>query len=82
MKSPLPTTLAGWIVFYLFLITMLVLGAWILTGKDVPQMTGNVITGVIGGFLGFLTGQGVSYPKDPKVSTNTETTVTTPKDSE
>lgn len=82
MKSPLPTTLAGWIVFYLFLITMLVLGSWLWTGRDVPQMTGNILTGVITGFFGFVTGQGVSYPKNSEVKTDSTTTVTTPADGE
>ena len=63
MKSPLPTTLAGWIIFYLFLLAIAVLGSWVLTGKDIPQMTGNIMSGVIGGFLGFLTGQSVNPSK-------------------
>lgn len=56
----LPSTLAGWIVFYLFLITVAVLIAWVVIQKDIPQMVGNVLSGVIGGFLGVLTGKNMN----------------------
>lgn len=55
--KPYPSTLAGWIVFYLFLMVIGVLVVWVVTREDIPQMVGNVLSGVIGGFLGVLTGK-------------------------
>jgi len=56
----LPSTLAGWIVFYLWMICIMVLGAWVLTREDIPQMVGTVLTGVVSGYLGVLTGKNMN----------------------
>lgn len=53
----LPSTLAGWIVFDLFLLGVIVVVAWMVMGTDLPQGVANVIIAIVSGFLGLLTGR-------------------------
>jgi len=76
----LPSTLAGWIVFDLFLLGVIVVGAWVSTGLDLPQGVANVIIAIVSGFLGLLTGRAMEVPSNSKVTTDsTTTTVTEPE---
>ncbi len=60
----LPSTLSGWLIFYLFLMVVGCLVFVAATGKDLPQMAGNVVTAVVSGYLGFLKGSGAEPPSD------------------
>ena len=52
-----PSTLAGWIVLYLFLIVVAVIAAWVITGLDLPQGVANIVVAVVSGYIGILTGR-------------------------
>lgn len=62
MKTPLPTTIAGWVVFYLFSLGIAVLATYVLTREDIPPVIANIVVAIVSGFLGFLTGQAERKP--------------------
>jgi len=73
----IPSTLAGWIVAYLFLLGISVIVAWVTTGLDLPQGVANVIIAIVSGFLGLLTGRAMEVPSNSKVTTDSKTTTVT-----
>mgnify|MGYP001575519314 CR=1 FL=1 len=74
----LPSTLAGWVTFYLFLIAVVVVVAWVSTGVDLPQAVSSILSMIAGGFLTLLTGKAIEQLAGTKTTIDSTTTVETP----
>lgn len=62
-RSVLPSTIGGWVIFYLFLIALSAMAYSLFTGKDIPQGTAGIVGSVVAGYLGLITGQAMSSNK-------------------
>lgn len=73
-----PSTLAGWVIFYLFVMAETLIIVWAFIQTDIPQGVANVLIAIVSGFLGLLTGRAMEIASNASVKTETTTTTVSP----